>query len=151
MCLLPFHTYESLCNPVPYVRQCMMYQTVCNSSECAQVRTAIAERSLLSIAMFLTLLLTLLLALPIIYILRSVLLRTPLSSAEHGSTSAPQTKKDEQTGIMQAERSDLAPPRDDPFTLEQLKAFDGSDEAKPLYVSIKGTCALVESCFGSAR
>ncbi|KAA1475088.1 progesterone binding protein [Dentipellis sp. KUC8613] len=40
---------------------------------------------------------------------------------------------------MQAERTDLAPPKDDPFTLEQLKIFDGSDEYKPIYVAIKGT------------
>lgn len=33
----------------------------------------------------------------------------------------------------------LAPPKDDPFTLEQLKEFDGSDPNKPVYVSIKGT------------
>ncbi|KAG9085153.1 hypothetical protein FS749_004654 [Ceratobasidium sp. UAMH 11750] len=33
----------------------------------------------------------------------------------------------------------LAPPKDDPYTLEQLKEFDGSDPNKPLYLSIKGT------------
>ncbi|KAJ7699104.1 cytochrome b5 [Mycena metata] len=41
--------------------------------------------------------------------------------------------------IMQAPREDLAPPKDDPFTLAQLKEFDGSDLSKPIYVSIKGT------------
>ncbi|KAJ7046300.1 cytochrome b5 [Mycena alexandri] len=41
--------------------------------------------------------------------------------------------------IMQAPREDLAPPKDDPFTLAQLKEFDGSDPSKPIYVSIKGT------------
>ncbi|THV06998.1 cytochrome b5 [Dendrothele bispora CBS 962.96] len=40
---------------------------------------------------------------------------------------------------MQAPRTDLLPPKDDPFTLEQLKAYDGSDPSKPIYVSIKGT------------
>ncbi|KAJ7644822.1 cytochrome b5-like heme/steroid binding domain-containing protein [Roridomyces roridus] len=40
---------------------------------------------------------------------------------------------------MQAPRDDLAPPKDDPFTLEQLREFDGSDPSKPIYVSIKGT------------
>ncbi|KAF9257217.1 cytochrome b5 [Marasmius fiardii PR-910] len=40
---------------------------------------------------------------------------------------------------MQPPRTDLAPPKDDPFTQEQLKEFDGSDPAKPIYVSIKGT------------
>ncbi|KAH8118964.1 progesterone binding protein [Phellopilus nigrolimitatus] len=39
---------------------------------------------------------------------------------------------------MQAENSELAPPRDDPFTLEELKEFDGSDAKKPIYVAIKG-------------
>ncbi|KAF7362611.1 putative steroid-binding protein 3 [Mycena venus] len=41
--------------------------------------------------------------------------------------------------IMQAPKDDLAPPKDDPFTLAQLKEFDGSDPSKPIYVSIKGT------------
>jgi membrane-associated progesterone receptor component len=40
--------------------------------------------------------------------------------------------------IMQAPNADLKPPKDDPFTLEQLKAFDGSDPSKPIYVAIKG-------------
>jgi hypothetical protein len=40
--------------------------------------------------------------------------------------------------IMQPAREDLAPPKDDPFTLAQLKEFDGSDPSKPIYVSIKG-------------
>ncbi|KAL1760690.1 progesterone binding protein [Schizophyllum commune] len=40
---------------------------------------------------------------------------------------------------MQAENPNLAPPKDDPYTLEELKAFDGTDPARPIYVSIKGT------------
>ncbi|EMD33733.1 hypothetical protein CERSUDRAFT_56375 [Gelatoporia subvermispora B] len=40
---------------------------------------------------------------------------------------------------MQPAKTDLEPPKDDPFTLEQLKEFDGSDPSKPIYVSIKGT------------
>jgi len=40
--------------------------------------------------------------------------------------------------IMQSPRTDLAPPKDDPFTTEQLKQFDGSDSSKPIYVAIKG-------------
>ncbi|XP_006457619.1 hypothetical protein AGABI2DRAFT_139898 [Agaricus bisporus var. bisporus H97] len=39
---------------------------------------------------------------------------------------------------MQPPRTDLAPPKDDPFTTEQLKEFDGSDSSKPIYVAIKG-------------
>ena len=46
--------------------------------------------------------------------------------------------KDEKT-MMQPERTDLDPPKDDPFTQEQLTAYDGSDASKPIYVSIKGT------------
>ncbi|TFK44035.1 cytochrome b5, partial [Crucibulum laeve] len=41
--------------------------------------------------------------------------------------------------IMQPPRQDLAPPKDDPFTTEQLKAYDGTDSSKPIYVAIKGT------------
>ncbi|KAF9033824.1 cytochrome b5-like heme/steroid binding domain-containing protein [Panaeolus papilionaceus] len=39
---------------------------------------------------------------------------------------------------MQAPKDNLAPPKDDPFTTEQLKEFDGSDPSKPIYVAIKG-------------
>lgn len=40
---------------------------------------------------------------------------------------------------MQAPRDDLLPAKDDPFTQEELKAYDGSDPDKPVYVAIKGT------------
>ncbi|KAJ7090752.1 cytochrome b5-like heme/steroid binding domain-containing protein [Mycena belliarum] len=40
---------------------------------------------------------------------------------------------------MQPPRTDLLPPKDDPFTLAQLKAFSGADPSQPIYVSIKGT------------
>lgn len=42
--------------------------------------------------------------------------------------------------IMQAPRDDLAPPKDDPYTTEELKEFDGSNPSKPIYVAIKGLC-----------
>ena len=48
-------------------------------------------------------------------------------------------KKEEPKTIMQPARTDLAPPKDDPFTQEQLKEFDGSNPDKPIYVAIKGT------------
>jgi len=35
--------------------------------------------------------------------------------------------------------SDLAPPKSDPYTLEELRRYDGTDENLPIYVSIKGT------------
>ena len=41
--------------------------------------------------------------------------------------------------VMQAAREDLAPPKDDPYTTEQLKQYDGSDPSKPIYVAIKGS------------
>lgn len=40
--------------------------------------------------------------------------------------------------IMQSAREDLAPPKDDPYTTEQLKQYDGSDPSKPILVAIKG-------------
>lgn len=40
---------------------------------------------------------------------------------------------------MSAPRTDLAPPKDDPFTLEQLKEYDGKTGGKPIYVAIKGS------------
>lgn len=40
--------------------------------------------------------------------------------------------------VMQAAREDLAPPKDDLYSLEQLKEYDGSDLSKPIYVAIKG-------------
>ena len=40
--------------------------------------------------------------------------------------------------VMQSAREDLAPPKDDPFTTEELKQYDGSDTSKPIYVAIKG-------------
>lgn len=40
--------------------------------------------------------------------------------------------------MMQPERTNLDPPKNDPFTQEQLKAYDGTDASKPVYVAIKG-------------
>ncbi|KAF5345451.1 hypothetical protein D9758_013620 [Tetrapyrgos nigripes] len=67
--------------------------------------------------------------------LSTVLLLSSLaygSSGSSSSTSSSTTTNDgqkdgEQTkSIMQPAREDLLPPKDDPFTLEELKAFDGS-------------------------
>ncbi|KAG5724086.1 putative steroid-binding protein 3 [Termitomyces sp. T112] len=41
--------------------------------------------------------------------------------------------------IMQPARDDLAPPKDDPYTTEELKKYDGSTPGLPIYVAIKGT------------
>ncbi|CAL1706118.1 unnamed protein product [Somion occarium] len=63
--------------------------------------------------------------------------RNPPSVA---STDAEKEEEDEKPKtIMQPARTDLAPPKDDPFTLEQLREFDGSSTDKPIYVAIKGT------------
>lgn len=40
--------------------------------------------------------------------------------------------------MMQPPVVDLAPPKDDPFTPEELAQYDGSDPSKPIYVAIKG-------------
>jgi len=44
---------------------------------------------------------------------------------------------------MQAPREDLAPPKDDPYTTEELKQYDGSDPSKPILVAIKGDKSLL--------
>ncbi|KAI9571186.1 cytochrome b5 [Boletus coccyginus] len=52
-----------------------------------------------------------------------------------------QTVTDNQSSlktIMQAPRTDLDPPKHDPFSQRQLAQYDGSDDTKPIYVSIKG-------------
>jgi membrane-associated progesterone receptor component len=62
------------------------------------------------------------------------------SSQEKNSTS-----ETTMTTIMQPEHTNLPPPKDDPFTQEALKEFNGSDTEKPVYVAIKGTppCSCV--------
>ena len=104
----------------------------------------------------------------LVYFAKSVLLREPVHSPESsafGSTSglsfdeyrkhqqqllrnrkqADTNQEDksaegssEQKPVMQPPKSDLAPPKDDPFTVEQLKQYDGTDPSKPIYVAIKG-------------
>ncbi|KAF5392711.1 hypothetical protein D9757_000837 [Collybiopsis confluens] len=78
----------------------------------------------------------LLVLVPVIYILtRSYFSPSPASSVS--STSNPTEQKPK--SIMQPARTDLPPPKDDPFTLDELKQFDGTQVGKPIYVSIKGT------------
>ncbi|KAI5118880.1 hypothetical protein M0805_003555 [Coniferiporia weirii] len=81
-----------------------------------------------------------LLSLPAAFVLKRVFATAPPSPSEDADKSEDESTgtDDKTSSIMQAENSDLAPPRDDPFTLEQLKAFDGRDPEKPIYVSIKG-------------
>jgi hypothetical protein len=56
------------------------------------------------------------------------------SEDEDGEETAPQTEK----SIMSPPVHDLLPPKSDPYTLEDLKRYDGSDPSLPLLVSIKG-------------
>ena len=59
---------------------------------------------------------------------------------------APQGEQTEKKpSIMQPERTDLDPPKNDPYTQEQLKAYDGSDPSKPVYVAIKGSFVAFHS------
>jgi len=41
--------------------------------------------------------------------------------------------------VMSPPAVQLAPPKDDPFTPEELKKYDGSADETPIYVAIKGT------------
>jgi hypothetical protein len=96
--------------------------------------------------------LTLALALPLVVIL---LRRNPFSADPDKSRAAPGGKKDRDdtatttstntttNTIMQAPREDLQPPKDDPFTQEELRAYDGSNPDKPVYVAIKGACPAI--------
>lgn len=77
---------------------------------------------------------SLLLALPVVYVTRFVFFSS--SSTPASPPAAAQDK--EPKSIMQPPKDDLAPPKSDPITLEELKAFDGSDTSKPIYVAIKG-------------
>jgi hypothetical protein len=49
--------------------------------------------------------------------------------------------------VMQAAKADLAPPKDDPYTPEELKQYDGSDPTKPILVAIKGSFSFLFSLF----
>ncbi|KAJ7230107.1 cytochrome b5 [Mycena pura] len=62
--------------------------------------------------------------------------RSPAPAPARLNTSSTEEKP---KSIMQPAREDLAPPKDDPFTLAQLVEFSGAQPGKPIYVSIKGT------------
>jgi membrane-associated progesterone receptor component len=49
-----------------------------------------------------------------------------------------------------APSSGLPPAKNDPFTLEQLKPYNGSDVSKPIYVSIKGKPITVSRYYYSS-
>ena len=83
-----------------------------------------------------------LLAFPVVYIviynLSKPSSRRPTTTTVDSANSSEEKTEDEPKSVMSPENTDLAPPKDDPFTLEQLKAYDGNDPSKPIYVSIKG-------------
>lgn len=85
-----------------------------------------------------TIISALLLAIPAVLIYRRIFAGSSSPTPDGTSEKA----KEEPKTIMQPPRDDLAPPKDDPFTLEQLKEFNGSDPSKPIYVAIKGMYAL---------
>lgn len=86
-----------------------------------------------------TIISALVLAIPAVLIFHR-LFAGPKGPASTSTAATPSEKtQEEPKTIMQPARDDLAPPKDDPFTLEQLKEFDGSDPSKPIYVAIKGT------------
>ena len=72
----------------------------------------------------------------------STLLRTSTTRPEQ--TPAEKEPKKQLKTVMQSPRMDLAPPKDDPFTIEQLSEFDGTDLSKPIYVAIKGWFIIVK-------
>lgn len=86
----------------------------------------------------LTILAALLLVIPAVVVYRFAFsTRTTTTSPDQPAESEKKTDEEPKT-IMQPARTDLAPPKDDPFTQEQLREFDGSDPEKPIYVAIKG-------------
>jgi membrane-associated progesterone receptor component len=80
----------------------------------------------------------LLLAIPAILIYRTVFSTQTNPGPTANSSEKKTESEDKPKTIMQPARTDLAPPKDDPFTLEQLKEYDGSDPSKKIYVAIKG-------------
>ena len=60
------------------------------------------------------------------------------ASQAHSTPQTEEKSASEPKSVMQPARTDLAPPKDDPFTMEHLKQFDVADPSKPIYVAIKG-------------
>ena len=84
------------------------------------------------------LLLALALALPLIQIYRQRRAPSAIAVVSIKPSSESDNDKSEPKSVMQPPRDDLAPPKDDPITLAELKQYDGSDSSKPIYVAIKG-------------
>jgi len=54
------------------------------------------------------------------------------------ATVADAAVKTVDTLTSKPDESQLDPPKDTPFTKEELKKYDGKDENTPIYVGIKG-------------
>ena len=93
-----------------------------------------------------TILFALLLAIPAILIYRSIFATQTITTPTAATSEKNEKSEEEPKTIMQPPRTDLDPPKNDPFTLEQLKEFDGSDPSKPIYVSIKGMFPTSSAC-----
>ncbi|EAU81041.1 hypothetical protein CC1G_10160 [Coprinopsis cinerea okayama7 len=79
--------------------------------------------------------------LPILYVLAKSFLApsSPSHSQEtEAQDTAKETLKKPLKPIMQPPSENLAPPKDDPYTPEELTKYDGKD-GRPIYVAIKGT------------
>lgn len=75
------------------------------------------------------------LTIPALYLVYRHFYSSPAISSERPEESHEKPAK----SIMQAAREDLAPPKDDPYTPEQLKEFDGTKPGSKIYVAIKGS------------
>lgn len=84
------------------------------------------------------LLYSLLIAIPFAYLFLKRTLERKFQTGVVESLADNKAPAQTTTSIMQAPSDNLAPPKDDPFTVEQLKQYDGSDPSKPIYVAIKG-------------
>jgi len=83
---------------------------------------------------------------PLVIALKFFSRPSPSSDDEEGDESKaaqqnpkPKSPSSGTTTIMSPPKQDLAPPKSDPFTLDELKRYDGRRPDLPIYVSIKGT------------
>lgn len=67
--------------------------------------------------------------------------RLILGTSANSPTRVPAEDTDrELKSVMQPPRTDLEDSKDDPFTPEELRVYDGSVPGNPIYVAIKGSC-----------
>lgn len=67
--------------------------------------------------------------------------RLTFGAGTNSPTRVPAEDTDrELKSVMQPPRTDLEDSKNDPFTPEELRVYDGSVPGKPIYVAIKGSC-----------